>query len=99
MINRRQYVSLILLSTLVIFAASYVMSLFLMFDLGYKIREGNKGLIKIRSDVVRGEFGLREGQMKFAQNLKTALGLMERASDIRYISVENVVVSRPLLSP
>lgn len=94
-LNQKGVITAALISVIIFSAVIYLTALFLTFDLGFKIQTAEKEAAALRNGASALEFQIQKEEISFVQNPKDTLGLMEKVSDIKYLTLENLAVSRP----
>lgn len=94
-LNQKGFVTVVLALAIILSAAIYLAALFLTFDLGLKIQVAEKEAAALKNTASALEFQIQKKETSFVLNHKETLGLMEKVSDIRYLTLENFAVSRP----
>lgn len=94
-LNQKWVITAVLTSIIIFSTVIYLTALFLTFDLGFKIQTAEKEAAALRNSASALEFQIQKEETSFVQNHKDVLGLMEKVSDIKYLTLENLAVSRP----
>lgn len=94
-LNQKGIITTALISIIILSAVIYLVALFLTFDLGFKIQTAEKEEAALRNSASALEFQIQKEEISFIQNHKGTLDLMEKVSDIKYFTLENLAVSRP----
>ena len=92
-INCRGIVTFCLLGVMALGALQYLGALYGVFSFGLRLRDENHQVIQLSEDVDSLELQVQRAAASFPIEHKDSFSLMEKISDVRYLTGENVAVS------
>lgn len=98
-LNKRGIFTLSIFVLAGILVGIYLVSLYLSFFYGFEIQTGNTAVRSLEKAVLERELILQERIKALAGENYPVLKSMEKVSTIRYLTSENVAVSKPELTP
>ena len=94
-LNQKGFITISLMLIIIFSAVTYLVALFLIFDIGFKIQAAEKEAAALKNTASAFEFQIQKEENSFALNHKDTLDLMEKVSDIKYFTLENLAVFHP----
>lgn len=92
-INKKSMVTFCLLGVIALGTLEYVGALYGIFSFGLQLRDQNREIAQLRKDTDRLEVSVQRSAANFPVEHKEQLNSMERISEVRYLTGENVAVS------
>lgn len=91
--NRKGAFTYLLAGLILMFVIIYLIALYFIFGLGFKLRIDNKTLSDLNKEVSSIQFRVEEAETSLVKNKAVFLEFMEEISSIRYLTPEDTTIS------
>lgn len=92
-LNQKGFITAALTLLIIFSIVSYLVVLFLTFDLGFKIQLAEKKFAQLKNAAATLELQIQKEETSFAKDHQDVLESMERVSSIKYLTIDNLAVS------
>ena len=92
-INKKGLITYLTIGVMAVSMMAYLASLYIIFDMGFKMRDGSAKLFKLEDNVLSTELKYQSAETQLTTNKDTLLSSMQEISSITYLTTDSATLS------